>query len=135
MRLINPDWGPDPLNQLTDRPARRRPMARYEIHDIFREMIRMELVHGELSTWRRRKLVRYAASLRLSATEAGELIQEAVRADAAARAADPRAQGASRLRLAPAPTPTRNGRTAVKLLAAIAAALLIKLILSALLTG
>ncbi len=135
MRLINPDWGPDPLNQLTDRSGRRRPMARYEIHDIFREMIRMELVHGELSPWRRRKLVRYAASLRLSAVEAGELVQEAVRANAAAGWGDPSDRGESKLRLAVAPAPTRHGRTAVKLLAALAAALLIKLILSALLTG
>ncbi len=133
MRLINPDWGPDPVNQLTDRPTRRRPMARYEAHDIFREMVRLELVHGELPARRRRKLVCYAASLRLSATEAGQLIQEAMRADAAARAADPPAQGAPRLRLAPAPT--RSRRTAIKLLAAVAAALLIKLILTALLAG
>ena len=110
-------------------------MARYEIHDIFREMIRTELVHGELSPWRRRKLVRYAASLRLSAVEAGELIQEAVRAEAAEMGVDPSDRGSSRLRLALPPTSTPSGRMAIKLLAALAAALLIKIILSALLAG
>jgi hypothetical protein len=56
-------------------------MPRYELHKIFREMVRWELRNGRLSSWRRRKLVRYAASLRLSAVEAGELIQEVVQAE------------------------------------------------------
>ena len=135
MRLINPDWGPDPLNQLTDGPPRRRSMARYEIHDIFREMVRQELASGELSSRRRRKLVRYAASLRLSATEAGQLIQEAVRADAAARAVDARTEAPPNVRLLPAAAPTRRWPTALTLLIAIAAALLINGILTALILG
>lgn len=135
MGLINPNWGPDPLNRLTDRPPRRGLRARYEIHDIFREMVRQELSKGELSSRRRRKLVRYATSLRLSVTEAGQLIQEAMRADAAARAADPHAGRQDRLRLRPAPRPTRDWSTAVKLLLVVATALLIKVILTALLSG
>ncbi|HUU82054.1 MAG TPA: hypothetical protein VM243_01000 [Phycisphaerae bacterium] len=132
MHLINPDWGPDPLNQLIDGPPRRRPLARYQIHDIFREMVRHELADGELSVRRRRKLVRYAASLQLSATEAGELIQEAVRAQAAVRPADPHAMGAPRLRLLAGRAPARGWPITLKLLIAVAAALLLHVILTTL---
>ncbi len=41
---------------------------------IFREMILGELRDGRLSPWRRRRIVRYAAAMGLSATEAGRLL-------------------------------------------------------------
>jgi len=80
MSGANPDLGPDPLNRLVDGATRSRPMSRYELHKVFREVVRWELANGRLSTWRRHRLVRYAASLRISAVDAGALIQEVVRA-------------------------------------------------------
>lgn len=43
---------------------------------IFRQMIEEEVRNGRLTPWRRRRIVRYAAQLRLSAVEAGKLIEE-----------------------------------------------------------
>ncbi len=55
-----------------------RPIYRPTMHidDIFRELIRAEIRHGRLSAWRRRRIVQYAAQLKLSAVEAGRLIEE-----------------------------------------------------------
>lgn len=43
---------------------------------IFREMIVHEIKNGRLSPWRRRRIVRYAAKMGLSAVEAGRLLCE-----------------------------------------------------------
>ncbi len=55
-----------------------RPIYQPTMHidDIFRELIRAEIRHGRLSTWRRRRIVQYAAQLKLSAVEAGRMIEE-----------------------------------------------------------
>ncbi|MHC4697809.1 MAG: hypothetical protein ACYTFA_13845 [Planctomycetota bacterium] len=42
--------------------------------EIFRELIKEELRNGRLSAAGRRRIVRYAANLRMSAVEAGQLI-------------------------------------------------------------
>jgi len=42
---------------------------------IFEQMIEDEVRSGRLTPWRRRRIVRYAASLHLSAVEAGEIIE------------------------------------------------------------
>ena len=47
-----------------------------DIHDIFRAMITAELRAGRLTPGRRKRIVQYAAQLRLSAVEAGRLIDE-----------------------------------------------------------
>jgi hypothetical protein len=72
LRLVNTlpdrsDRGDD------DRPPYQPTIA---IDDIFRELIRSEIRNGRLSTWRRRRIVQYAAQLNLSAVEAGRMIEE-----------------------------------------------------------
>ena len=49
----------------------RLPVFRPKIDNetIFRELIKAELRNGRLSPWRRRKIVRYAAHLNMSAVE------------------------------------------------------------------
>ena len=89
MAVVNPRYGPNPINQLGG-DGQARPMSRFELHHLFREMVRFELHNGELSTWRRRRLVRYAAALEISAVDAGELIQEAVRAHESVQGLEPR---------------------------------------------
>ena len=42
--------------------------------EIFRQLIKTELRNGRLSSSQRRRIVRYAAKLRVSAVEAGQLI-------------------------------------------------------------
>jgi len=56
-----------------ERPIYRPTMP---IDDLFRELIRAEIRHGRLSPWRRRRIVQYAAQLKLSAVEAGRMIEE-----------------------------------------------------------
>jgi hypothetical protein len=51
-------------------------MRRIDTKEIFREMIAQEVRCGRLSPSRRRRIVRYAAQLRLSAVETGRLIAE-----------------------------------------------------------
>ena len=51
-------------------------MRRIDTKEIFREMIAQEVRSGRLSPSRRRRIVRYAAQLRLSAVETGRLITE-----------------------------------------------------------
>jgi hypothetical protein len=51
-------------------------MRRIESKEIFRELIAQEVRSGRLSPSRRRRIVRYAAQLRLSAVETGRLIAE-----------------------------------------------------------
>lgn len=51
-------------------------VPRIDTASIFREMIAREVRDGTLTPWRRRRIVRYAAGLRLSAREAGRLIEE-----------------------------------------------------------
>ena len=128
MTMINPDLGPDPVNRLADGAKRSRPMSRYQVHKIFREMVRGELANGRFSARRRRRLVHYAASLRISAVEAGELIQEVVRAEGGldTNINEP----APHLRLLPAPK--RTWPTWAKLTAALAAVLLVNLLVLAL---
>ncbi|MHC4235072.1 MAG: hypothetical protein ACYSUQ_08135 [Planctomycetota bacterium] len=129
MSVANPDLGPDPLNRLADGAARRRPMSRYEIHNTFRELVRWELNNGRLSAWRRRKLVRYAGSLRISAVDAGELIQEVIRAQPGIE--ETHDEEPVRLRLAPAAKPTWP--TWAKFAAVVTAVVLIQFILIVLL--
>ena len=88
MSAINPDLGPDPVRRLADGSQRDRPLSRFELHAIFRETVRWELSRGRLSSWRRRRLVKYAAALRISAVEAGRLIQEARQAQREEQLAD-----------------------------------------------
>ncbi len=47
-----------------------------ETREIFRQMIAEELRSGRLTTARRRRVVRYAAQMGLSATEAGRLVDD-----------------------------------------------------------
>ncbi len=131
MTFINPDLGPDPLNQLSPRPTRTRPMSRYERHKIFRAMTTWELSNGRLSTWRRRQLVRYAASLQISAVEAGRLMQEAVRAQADLTPEDE----APDLRPCPDDSTRRGWPIWAKLGTALAVVLLVKFTVSTLLGG
>ncbi|MCP4251404.1 MAG: hypothetical protein GY778_30580 [bacterium] len=131
MKFINPDLGPDPLNQLSSRPARTRPMSRYERHKIFRAMAAWELTNGRLSTWRRRQLVRYAASLQIPANEAGRLLQEAIRAQAGQTPEDE----SPALRLHPESSTHRGWPVWAKLGTALAVVLLVKLTVSTLLGG
>jgi hypothetical protein len=88
MSVVNPDLGPDPVRRLADGSQRDRPLSRFELHAIFRETVRWELSRGRLSSWRRRRLVKYAAALRISAVEAGRLIQEARQAQREEQLAD-----------------------------------------------
>lgn len=53
---------------------------RLDTETIFRELIRQEILAGRLNRTRRRRVVRYAAQLGLSAVEAGEMIKECRRA-------------------------------------------------------
>lgn len=75
-----------------DRPA-FQPTIHFD--DIFREMIRAEIRNGRLSAWRRRRIVQYAAQLKLSAVEAGRLIAEC--RDEISVAHDPSAEQTVRL--------------------------------------
>lgn len=43
---------------------------------IFEQMIEDEVRAGRLTPWRRRRIVRYAASLHLTAVEAGQIIED-----------------------------------------------------------
>ncbi|MCH7813546.1 MAG: hypothetical protein IID40_05950 [Planctomycetes bacterium] len=131
MKFINPDLGPDPLNQMVNRSARTRPMSRYERHKIFRAMATWELSNGRLSTWRRRQLVRYAASLQISAVEAGRLMQEAIRAQTDQTPEDE----APDLRLRPDASSGRGWPIWAKLGTALAVVLLVKFTVSTLLGG
>ena len=49
---------------------------RIDTKEIFRELIAQEVRSGRLSPSRRRRIVRYAAQLRLSAVETGRMIAE-----------------------------------------------------------
>ncbi len=53
--------------------------------EIFRQLIKTELRNGRLTSSQRRRIVRYAAKLRMSAVEAGQLIarcrEEALQSD------------------------------------------------------
>ena len=49
---------------------------RIDTKEIFRELIAQEVRSGRLTPSRRRRIVRYAAQLRLSAVETGRLIAE-----------------------------------------------------------
>ena len=57
---------------------------------IFEKLIENEVRSGRLSPWRRRRIIKYAAQLRLSAIEAGKMIDECRRRMEADRATDPR---------------------------------------------
>lgn len=67
-------------------PARGRGLApALDDGEIFRQLIKTELRNGRLTPSRRRRIVRYAAKLRMSAVEAGQLIarcrEEALQSD------------------------------------------------------
>ena len=59
---------------LPERQSRLAVLASLNTHDIFRELIATELRDGRLTASRRRRIVRYAAHLGLSAVETGQLI-------------------------------------------------------------
>lgn len=52
-------------------------LNRWQRREIFREMALAELRYQNVDDWRRKRLVQYAATLQLSATEAGRLLEEA----------------------------------------------------------
>jgi hypothetical protein len=121
MSAINPDFGPDPVHRLADGSTRARPMSRFELHAIFREVVLWELANGNLSARRRRRLVQYAAALRISAAEAGQLIQEARQALDAELAAQAGQTDTPRLRLVTSDQQEQSGwPTWAKLSAAVA---------------
>jgi hypothetical protein len=121
----DPGYEPEPELIIIDEPDLDRPMSRFELHAVFREAVRWELSRGRLSKWRRKRLVQYAAALRISAVEAGQLIQEAVQAEYEAdRAAEP---DAPQLRLVSADPP--GWPTWAKLATALAVVLAVKLTL------
>lgn len=72
LRLVS-DRGEDGTDSCAERPVYQPTM---HLDDIFRELIRAEIRNGRLSAWRRRRIVQYAAQLKLSAVEAGRLIEE-----------------------------------------------------------
>ena len=122
MSAINPDLGPDPVHRLADGSTRARPMSRFELHAIFREVVLWELACGNLSARRRRRLVQYAAALRISAAEAGQLIQEARQAFDAELVAQTGQADTPHLRLVTSGRQERSGwPTWAKLSAAVAA--------------
>ncbi len=127
MSAVNPDLGPDPVRRLADGAERGRPLSRFETHTIFREAVRWELSRGYLSSWRRRRLVKYAAALRISAVDAGRLIQEAREAQQGELQADEAAE-TPQLRLVNAGT--AGWPIWAKLTAALAVVVIIKLTLS-----
>jgi hypothetical protein len=119
MNAINPDLGSHQIHRLADGSRRARPMSRFELHAIFREVVLWELACGNLSARRRRRLVQYAAALHISAAEAGQLIQEARQAFDAELATQ--ASQAPRLRLVTSGQQERSGwPTWAKLSAAVA---------------
>ena len=72
-----------PIDQLGDEHEAGRGMAsegpptyvpKLEMRDIFHQMIADELRNGRLTRERRKRIIRYAAQLGLSAVEAGRLI-------------------------------------------------------------
>ena len=125
MSAVNPDFGPDPVRRLADDSKRDRPLSRFELHAIFRETVRWELSRGRLSSWRRRRLVKYAAALRISAVDAGRLIQEAGQAHQEERLAGESA--APHLRLIEAPD--KRWPVWAKLAAALGIVVVVKLTL------
>jgi hypothetical protein len=71
--------GPDPSHHWTRANSNWAALTRTEARQIFRRMVEVELRNGQLNTYRRKRLVGFAASLHLSALDSGRLIQEAVR--------------------------------------------------------
>jgi len=68
---------PDEMREpLRIRPRENSPVhsTRIEYHEIFRELIADELRRGRLSSAQRKRVVRYAAQMGLSAVEAGKLV-------------------------------------------------------------
>lgn len=84
------DWHFIPEDARADGGPRRLGLARgycegegngrLDTETIFRELIRQEILAGRLNRKQRRRVVRYAAQLGLSAVEAGEMIAECRRA-------------------------------------------------------
>ena len=54
-------------------------LTREEGREIFREMVRAETRNGPLNPLRRRRLIQYAAALKLTPLEAGKIITEVCR--------------------------------------------------------
>ncbi len=52
------------------------PATSLDTKAIFREMMVHEIKNGTLSSWRRKRIVRYAAKMGLSAVEAGQLVSQ-----------------------------------------------------------
>lgn len=73
------DAKPRGLQRLPVTGEERLPVFRPKIDNetIFRELIKAELRNGRLSPWRRRRIVRYAAHLNMSAVEVGRWITQA----------------------------------------------------------
>jgi hypothetical protein len=54
-------------------------LSRHEGHNIFREMVRGEARNGPLTATRRKRLIQYAAALRLSPMQASRIVTEVCR--------------------------------------------------------
>lgn len=99
--------------------------ARISTREVFEQMIEHELRSGRLTRGRRRRIVRYAARLGMSAVEAGRFL-DTCRANALA--SDNPAERLFALRLADAPT---TGESQIgKLTVAVAAGVLLALLLT-----
>ena len=85
-----------------DRPPAENDLPEYmpsiDTHDVFRELIASEIRDGRLSASRRRRIIRYAAHLGLSAVETGKMIARC--RDQAIQSDDPN-ERAFALRLVP----------------------------------
>ena len=73
--------------------------------EIFAELIHAEVRNGPLTAARRRRLVRYAAHLHLSAVDVGQMITQC---RASLDACTPRPTPRPMLKLVPAPEPRRS---------------------------
>lgn len=91
--------------------------------DVFRKLIADEIRNGRLSPSRRRRIVRYAAQLELSAVQAGELITAC--REKALQSNDP-AERFHALRLVEPPTP--RVPTSVKIAVVVGLAILLDLL-------
>ena len=94
------------------------------LRDVLREMILDEVRSGELTKSRRRRIVRYSASMGLNAVQAGRLIEEC-RAEAF-EGQVPEAP-CRQLRLVPAPEPGAN--ESMRLWVAVALAILADIVI------
>ncbi len=107
--------------------------AALEAKEIFRQLIADEVRSGRLTPSRRRRIVRYAATLGMSAVEVGQLLeacrkQAAESDDPGGRCGGDRLENPSRMALRLSETPPAHISAAVKIWAVIALAILLDLL-------